>query len=133
MGCINFCTNAIKARPDYSVKPQCYDKLIRYRNWKFKSIDKPKPQDSYSWNDMYNLLNINNNGYIFSFFSQYVHGLSISNLDLNDGDDFEASLVFAFSLLAIVYNFLRKEYEPCIGKYTMEDLYKMRPELFSNI
>ena len=133
IGCINFCTNAIKARPDYSVQQQCYDTLIRYRNWKFKSIDKPKPRDSYSWNDMYNLLDINNNGYIFSFFSQYVHGLSISNLDLNDGDDFEAPLVFAFSLLAIVYNFLRKEYEPYIGEYTMEDFYKMRPELFSNI
>ena len=131
IGCINFCTNAIKARPNYSVKPQCYDKLIRYRNWRFKLIDKPKPQNSYSWNDMYNLLNINNNGYIFSFLSQYVHGLSISNLELNDGDDFEAPLVFAFSLLAIIYYFLRKEYEPYIGKYTFEDILIMRPDLLA--
>ena len=131
IGCINFCTDAIKARHNYYVKPQCYDILIRYRNWKFKLIDKPKPQDSYSWNDMYNLLNINNNGYIFSFFSQYVHGLSISNLDLNDGDDFEAPLVFAFSLLAIIYNFLRKEYEPYIDNYTLEDILKIMPDLLA--
>ena len=129
IGCIDFCINAIKARPDYSVKQQCYDKLIRYHNWKFKSIDKPK--DSYSWNDMYNLLDINDNGYIFSFFSQYVHGLSISNLDLNDGDNFEAPLVFAFSLLVIIYNYLRKEYEPYLGKYTWEDILKMRPDLLA--
>jgi len=131
MGCVNFCTNAIKARPDYSAKQQCYDKLIRYRNWKYKSLDKPKPQDSYSWNEMYNLLDINNNGYIFSFLSQYVHGLSISNLALNDEDDFETPLTFTLVLLGWIFNFLRKEYEPYIGKYTWEDILKMRPVLLA--
>lgn len=80
---------------------------------------------------VYNLLDINSNGYIFSFFPQYVHGLSISNLDLNDGENFEAPLVFAFSSLVIIYNFLRKEYEPYIGKYTWEDILKMWPDLLA--
>lgn len=129
-GCIDFCTNAIKARPDYSGNQQSYDKLIKYQNWKFKSIDKPKPADAYSWKEMYEKLDINDAGDMFSYFSQYVHGLSISNIVLDDKDDFEITLTFAFSLVAWIFDFLRKEYEPYIEKYTWEDIYKMRPELF---
>ena len=128
LDCINFCTNTIKSRPDYSAKPQCYDELIKYRNWKFKSIDNPKPKEAYSWKEMYMKLDVKEAGGMFSYFSQYVHGLSISNIVLNDKDDFETPLSFALSLVGWIYNFLRKEYEPYIGKYTWEDIYKIRPD-----
>lgn len=128
LDCIAFCTNSIKAHPCYAVHQSSIDELINLRNWKFKTINKPKKKDAYTWNEMYNLLDIKNNGYIFSFLSQFVHGLSISNIVLNDKNDFEAPLTFAFSLVGWVLNFLRKEYEPYIGKYTWEDIYKMRPE-----
>lgn len=130
-GCIEFCINAIKACQGYSTKQQSYDKLIKYNNWKFKTIDKPKPEDAYSWKELYENLEINDAGDMFSYFSQYVHGLSISNIVLDNKDDFETTLTFAYSLVGRIFNFLRKEYEPYIKKYTWEDLYKMRPELFS--
>lgn len=126
--CIDFCTKAIKSRPDYSAKHQCYDELIKYRNWKFKTIDKPKPKEAYSWKELYKKLEIKEAGEMFSYFSQYIHGLSISNIVLKDKDDFKTPLTFSFSLVGWIFNFLRKEYEPYIDKYTWEDIYKMRPE-----
>jgi len=114
VGCINFCTNSIKTLPCYSVHKSSIDELIKKRNWKFKTIDKPKQKDAYNWNEMYNLLDIKNNGYIFSFFSQNVHGLSVSNIALDDKDDFDIPLTFVFVLLKWIYDFLRKEYEPYI-------------------
>jgi len=128
--CINYCTSEIKARPGYSAKQNCYEELIKYRNWKFKTIDKPK--DSYSWKELYGKLDISNAEVMFSYYSQYIHGLSISNIILDDKDAFESPLSFALSLLGWILNFLRKAYEPYIGKYTWDDIYKMMPELFSN-
>jgi len=128
--CINYCTSEIKACPGYSAKQKCYEELIKYRNWKFKTIDKPK--DSYSWKELYGKLDIPNAEVMFSYYSQYIHGLSISNIVLDDKDAFESPLSFALSLVGWIFNFLRKAYEPYIGKYTWDDIYKMIPELFSN-
>ncbi len=91
-----------------------------------KAIDKPRPKDAYSWNEMYRKLDVINTGEMFSFFSQYVHGLSISNIVLNEPNSFEMPLPFAFRM----FSFLRKEYEPHIGQYTRKDLYKIVPEWF---
>lgn len=125
LGCIEFCINAIKSRPGYAAQQQNYDELIKYRNWKFKTIDKPKPKQAYSWKEMYGKLDVNDAGDMFSYLSQYVHGLSISNIILNDPDNFEMPLAFAFSLVGWLFNFLRKEYEPYIGGYTREDLVRI--------
>ena len=130
LGCVDFCTKAIKARPIYALNQSSIDELVKYRNWKYKTIDKPKKKDAYTWNEMYQLLDVKDKGYMFSYFSQYVHGLSISNIALNDKDDFETPLAFAFSLVGCVFNFLRKEYEPYIGAYTMEDVLKMVPRWY---
>ena len=47
-----------------------------------------------------------------------------------DPDDFDAPLSFAACLLGWLFRFLRKEYEPYVGEYTMEDVRKMVPGLF---
>lgn len=124
-GCIEFCINAIKSRPRYADQPQNFDELIKYRNWKFKTIYQPKPKQAYTWKEMYGKLDENDAGDMFSYLSQYVHGLSISNIILNDPDNFEMPLAFAFSLVGWIFNFLRKEYEPYIGEYTREDLVRI--------
>ena len=54
----------------------------------------------------------------------------MSNIALNDPDDFDAPLSFAACLLGWLFRFLRKEYEPYVGEYTMEDVRKMVPGLF---
>lgn len=130
VGCIEFCTNAIKVLPIYVEHQPSIDELVKYRNWKYKTIDKPKNKDAYTWNEMYQLLDVKDKGYMFSYFSQYVHGLSISNIALNDKDDFETPLAFAFSLVGWVFNYLRREYEPYIEEYTMDDVLKMVPQWY---
>ena len=129
-GCIKFCIKAIKDRPEYLTKQQCYDKLIEYRNWKFKTIDKPKPHDAYSWEELYEKLDAKDVGNMFSYFSQYVHGLSISKITLDGNEDYDIPMAFAFSLVGNIFNFLKREYVPHIGKFTREELYMMAPEFF---
>lgn len=128
--CINYCINAIKARPDYLTKQQYYDKLIESRNWKFKTIDKPKPKDAYSWKELYEKLDAKDVGNMFSFFSQYVHGLSISKISLDGNEDYDIPMAFAFSLVGNIFNFLKREYVPHLGIFTKEELYMMAPEFF---
>lgn len=126
--CIRFCTDAIKMLPVYVMRGSEVDTLIRTKNWKFKTVDKPK--ESYTWKEMYGMLNIKEGQDMFSFFSQYVHGLSVSNIATGDKDDFQAPLSFAVCLVGWLLNFLRKEYEPHIEAYTMADIKKLAPELF---
>ncbi|MBR3578551.1 MAG: hypothetical protein IKN98_07200 [Bacteroidales bacterium] len=130
LGCINYCTNTIKARPEYLTKQQCYDKLIKYRNWKYKTIDKPKLKDAYSWKELYEKLDAKDVGYMFSYFSQYVHGLSISKITLDGNEDYDTPMAFAFSLVGNIFNFLKRNYVPYVGKFTREELYMMAPEFF---
>ena len=126
--CINFCTNVIKHLPVYAERSRDVDNLIRTKNWKFKTID--KPNEFYTWKEMYEMLKIKEGKEMFSFFSQYVHGLSVSNIAMGDKDDFQAPLSFAVCLLGWLLDFLRREYEPHIGEYTHSDLMRLAPELF---
>lgn len=126
--CIYFCTNAIKMLPVYVMHGSDVDIFIKTKNWKFKTVNKPK--ESYTWKEMYGMLNIKEGKEMFSFFSQYVHGLSVSNIATGNKDDFQAPLSFAVCLVGWLFNFLRKEYEPHIEAYTMADIKKLAPELF---
>ena len=126
--CISFCTNAIKLLPVYVMCSSDVNILIKTKNWKFKKVDKPK--ENYTWKEMYGMLNIKEGKEMFSFLSQYVHGLSVSNIATGDKDDFQAPMSFVVCLVGWLLSFLRKEYEPHIGDYTMADMKKLAPELF---
>lgn len=127
--CIQFCVDAIKVSPLYHHQHDNIDVLIKKTNWKYKTID--KPMQAYSWAEMYNLLEIKEGKDMFSYFSQYVHGLSISNIVLNDTDSFEVPLAYTFCLVVWIMSFLKNHYEPNFSGYTMEDIYKIAPELFN--
>lgn len=126
-GCIKYCIDTIKKSPYYPTHQPEIDVLIQKRNWKFKTISEPKPRDGYSWKDLYQMLKINMADEMFPYLSQYIHGLSISNILLNDKDDFDAPLSFAFCLLGWLFDFLRRVYEPHIGEYTKSDIQRMIP------
>lgn len=130
--CINFCEDAIKAREPYRIYKDHIDKLIEKRDWKYRVLGSPK-QKSYSWKEIYEKLDIKTGDEMFPFLSRHVHGLSVSNIVLNDPDDFDAPLSFVVCLMGWLYNYLRKVYEPHIGMYTMEDVRKMVPRLFEEI
>ena len=130
-GCIKYCIDTIKKSPYYRTHQADIDDLIQKRNWKFKTISEPKPRDGYSWKDMYQILKINMADEMFPYLSQYIHGLSISNTILNDKDDFDAPLSFAFCLLGWFFDFLRRVYEPHIGEYTKSDIQRMIPTIIT--
>lgn len=127
--CIQFCETTIRRQSCYAIQSRGIEELLKQRNWKFKTVDKPNHRDAYSWKEMYNRLGIKEGDKIFPFFSQYVHGLSVSNIALGDKEDFQAPLSFAICLLGWLFYYLRKVYEPHIGEYTLDDLYKIVPEL----
>ena len=121
---IDYCISTIKERPLYRLNHEQIDVLIDRKNWKYRVLEKPK--NFYSWREMYGMLNIKEGEDVFSsFLSQYVHGLSISNIIINDKDDFDAPLSFAICLLGWLWNYLRKVYEPYLGSYTIEDVRKI--------
>ncbi len=129
--CIRFCEDAIKAREPYRIYKNHIDKLIEKRDWKYKVLGSPN-QKSYSWKELYEKLNVRSGDEMFPFLSQYVHGLSVSNIVLGDKDDFDAPLSFAVCLLGWLFNFLRREYEPYVGNYTIDDVRKVVPGLFES-
>ena len=130
-GCIAYCESIIKALPVYASNRKDVDSLIQNRNWKYKQItpNSKKDKNAYTWKEMYGLLSIKEASDMMSFFSQYVHGLSISNIVLGDPDDFDAPLSFTVCLLGWLFNYIRKVYEPYIGQYTWEDIDKISPGL----
>lgn len=128
--CIKYCVDTIKKSPYYTTSQTDLEELISRRNWKFKCISKPK--DTYSWKEMYGMLEIKTADEMFPYLSQYVHGLSVSNIALNDVDDFDAPLSFAICLLGCLFHFLRRLYEPQIGEYTWDDIQTMVPEMIEN-
>ena len=118
-----FCIKNIKERPIYDAHQQQIEILIERKNWKYKDLESPKA--SYSWKELYGMLNINTGDEMFPYFSQYVHGLSVSNILLDDKDDFDAPVSFATCLIGWLWYYLRKIYEPHVGPYTVEDVIRV--------
>lgn len=125
---ISFCEKTIRSRVTYQNYQEHIDLLIERRDWKYRELGRIKAK-SYTWREMYKNLEIKTGDEMFPFLSQYVHGLSVSNIALNDRDDFDAPLSFAICLAGWLLNYLRKVYEPHIGAYTMEDVKKVVPAL----
>lgn len=126
--CIAYCISEIKKSRYYALYSSQIDELIRRKNWRFKSISKPK--ESYSWKEMYRMFGMKTADEAFSYFSQYVHGLSVSNIAFNDVCGFDVPISFAVCLLGWLFGFLRRHYEVRIEDYTWEDIRKMAPEMF---
>jgi len=58
---------------------EAFDKIVKDRNWKFKEFNMTGAK-SYSWAELYKRIDMSEGYDILSFFSQYAHGLSMSNL-----------------------------------------------------
>lgn len=89
---INYCMQILKNHPYSATENKVIDNIIQKSNWKYKSIDSLfKEKNVYTWKELYSLLEMSQTGTsFFSYLSQYVHGLSISNIQLEeDNDDFE--------------------------------------------
>lgn len=86
-----FCYRAIRNLNIYTTRKATIEKLLYKRNWKFKSLDDSK---GYKWSELHDLLPSKFHRLYSDFcnyLSQYVHGLSMSNLtiDIEDKDIYE--------------------------------------------
>lgn len=82
-----------------------FNKIVEKRNWKFKSFE--VSTKSYSWADLYKMIDRIGKQNPFSFLSQYVHGLSMSNLVIiNKAADRNALLLEGIGLLETMIDYM---------------------------
>lgn len=84
-----------------------FNKIVEKRNWKFKSFK--VSTKSYSWAELHTMIDRFEDYDVFSFLSQYVHGLSMSNLVVtNKAADREGILVEALGLMETMIDYMLK-------------------------
>lgn len=88
-----------------------YEALISTHSWKFKSVGKPNPRQGYTWKELYELLKAGNLPRYISSLSDFVHGLSTSNLFISmEGDIFSQVLGIASTFIINLQQRLREKY-----------------------
>lgn len=107
------CVNKIKSCNLYKGHAAMVDKLIECGNWKFKNLNSFKMKDNkYSWSEMYKKLTPFTKGDNFSFLSDYIHGLSTSNLIIEEDEIvFEPIYSMALSLLGLLSKLIHTRFE----------------------
>lgn len=74
----------INASPLKEVDNKAFDMIVNNRNWKFKDFCSLN-RNQYSWKEMHRMIEDKNTDYFdfFTFYSQFAHGLSMSNMYYN--------------------------------------------------
>ena len=74
----------LDASPLKKKDEKAFNKIVEDRNWKFKVFKeyKKKGSNQYKWTDLYSLIDECKDFDLLSFLSQYAHGLSMSNLNI---------------------------------------------------
>lgn len=130
---IIFCRDKLKNHPYKVTYPDFYNAALKKGSWKYsqKRIRGNGAIPSYTWNELYKL--IDERPAIVSmysaYFSQFVHGLSISNISGHDDvDNFESLASCIVCLQGIVIEELKRIYnkDGCLLEYaTDEDLHEI--------
>lgn len=113
---IDYCNGILQKHPYKTAFPDFFNAAIKSGSWKYKEKrvkDNNKQVPCYSWEKLYSL--IDDRPSIISmysfFFSQFVHGLSISNmLGNNDADNFESLASCVVCLQGIVWDELKQNF-----------------------
>lgn len=106
------CQAKIRELSLYAGKAAVIEKLMEKCNWKYKTLGSSNIQkNKYTWNEMYDLLHLKCDSGFFSFFGEFVHGLSTSNIAFEpDVVDFEPVYGAAIVLLGRLYEFINNYY-----------------------
>lgn len=119
----NFSKSQIKLLPIYTTQKVFIDKLIENRNWKFQSLES-SPRNRLSWEKMYDLMGFKCPSSFFSSLSEFVHGLSTSNLNFEIKDElFVPVYSFGISLLGKLRSSLEEIFS--------NELLSIRPKMTS--
>lgn len=115
----------IKKLSIYESKKNTIDHLISKRNWRFKELS--ESPGTYKWTELYTYAELPLDSEFFSLLSEYVHGLSTSNLIVDsDNETFEPILSIASSLMGKVHEFIHNIYAddiPLIKESMISALY----------
>ena len=110
-----------------------FDKIVEERNWKFKEFTfyKKKGSNQYKWQELYDLIDECKYYDLLSYISQYVHGLSMSNLVIQmDENNMNGIVAEAVGLIDRLHDytldFFTEEYQ-----YILEGL--LNPEMRDKI
>ena len=115
----------IKKLSIYESKKNIIDHLISKRNWRFKELS--ESPGTHKWTELYTYAELPLDSEFFSLLSEYVHGLSTSNLIVDsDNETFEPILSIASSLMGKVHEFIHHIYAddiPLIKESMISALY----------
>ena len=115
----------IKKLSIYESKKTTIDQLISKINWRFKDLS--ESPGTYKWSELYTYAELPLDSKFFSSLSEYVHGLSTSNLIVDsDNETFEPILSIASSLMGKVHEFIHHIYAddiPLIKESMISALY----------
>ena len=104
-GACDFALKQIQQLQLYQENSFIIDEYIKTANWRFK--DFKRKTKSYTWKELYGYIKLPINTAFFSSLSEFVHGLSSSNLTFGeDYENFEPLLSIATSLLGKVSEML---------------------------
>lgn len=110
-----------------------FDKIVEDRNWKFKEFKdyKKKGNNQYQWRELYELIDCCKGFDLFSYISQYAHGLSMSNLviELNE-QNIDGIVVEALGLITRLHEYTLTFY-PEEQEYILQGL--LEPEMRDKI
>lgn len=91
-----------------------FNKIVEDCNWKFKEFKNYRKinTNQYKWKELYDIMGRSKCIDVFSFFSQYAHGLSISNLNATPSQRvFDGIIGEGVALLDIMNKYLLKIFE----------------------
>lgn len=119
------------------LKGEINQKLIDKSDWRFKDYKLPKSKEnSFSWTELYSLFASENgmtNTYM-GYFSQFVHGLGVSNMQYGiiDGSDFIYNVGISIMdyTKKLVYNILHDEIIRYNVDFKISDAFKIQLELY---
>lgn len=119
-----FIIQQLKTNPLYQDN-QVISDIINNGNWRYKSLNisyKKGEKNQYSWNALYKKLNPNPYFSAYaSYLSVFVHGLSISNINLDDYDGlFEPILSLSIINMNLTSTAIKKIYKEDIELYNID-------------
>lgn len=109
-----------------------FDRIVKDRNWKFKEFkDKKKGSNQYKWRELYELIDCCKVFDLLSYISQYVHGLSMSNLVIElDEQNIDGVVGEALGLIKRLHKYTMDFY-PEEQRYILEGL--LEPDMRDKI
>lgn len=135
---ISFCTQRLNQHEYAKTNPQFHQVVLKNTNWQYKEFGKFGKNGNaakYKWEDLYSLIDKREaiTSMYSTYFSQFVHGLSIGILPGNDQfENFDALMSVGICLQGIVLDELKKRFNQesaLLNNVTFDDFTSIASQL----